>query len=165
MSDLDHFTYNKNAPPIKYVSKDDLPKPDWDLIDSYKRTVQMKNRFPTNPVFFKLPDELSRYFICPSELNVDAILRFTNYWFNTSPTQVVEQNGKHKNIVFKSFYIWTLERDLQRIVLIQGNNKDNFYVLAYFDELDKTSKIEYGIFLRILERSYAEKYRITQYLY
>jgi hypothetical protein len=117
--------------------------------------------FPDDPVFYELPNDLTENFLCPNELDSSSILFFSKYWFNVSQTKENQVNGNFKNLVFKSFFIWCLERDGQRVVMIQGNNKNNFYVLAYFDETVNGEKDKYKSFLFKLENSYAEKNKIN----
>jgi hypothetical protein len=140
------------APHIENCSKKQL--------DKYRRSNQM--RYPDTPQFLSLPEELQKKFcVFPKELSSKSVLEFSSYYFNISQTESKKENGNFKNLVFKSFDVWSLNKDPFRIILIQGKNKNNFYVLGFFNETFHQQ--EYEQMLTFLENYYAKFYNIKEY--
>lgn len=123
--------------------------------------IQTQMIDPTHPTFLVLPNDLQHICKFPKQLSYQSVLEYTHYWFTISNVNSRREDGGFKNLTFKFFQVWCLEKDPTRVVLLQGKNPDNFYVLAFFNE--SVSRQEYIDYLTSLEWSFAKVRNIKEY--
>jgi hypothetical protein len=87
-----------------------------------------------------------------------------SFWEDRNSNQpIASTEGKYRNLTFKFYDVWTLEKSMKgqvfRIVLIQGSsNYHTFFPFAIFNESDAKSFIHYNYVLDKIEAAYKIKY-------
>jgi hypothetical protein len=166
--DLSHFDFDLEAPRIEWIDEKKTGGRKIPKIEAIQiGYLESLDTFPIDPTFFEFPDQTQCFW--PQNTNKDDVLSLSKDVFNQSQASVNRTSGHFKNLVFKNFYCWTIEFSIKgmkhRVLLYQGKNKDNFYILGLFNESIEDEMKTYTVFLTVLEQCSAKQLGVTEYKY